>query len=165
MSLSSPHPLWTTAGPSSSKVAMASVQSQMVSGRYRTEGLCRHWSMKNKEGHCLLSAACTNTVEDIPHILLHCAGLNEIRAKLSLFTINYCKSIPAVISNLILSLSLPSNPNFCQFIFDCSVLPAVIQAHQLYGDDVLHHAFNVTRRWIYSLHKTRMRILGRWNLI
>ena len=165
MSLSSLHPLWTTAGSSSSKVAMASIQAQMVSGRYRTEGLCRHWSKKNKEGHCLLSDACRTTVEDIPHILLNCVGLNDIRAKLTLFTISYCKNIPAAISNIILSLSTPSNPHFCQFLLDCSVLPAVIQARQLYGDDVLHRAFNVTRRWIYSLHKTWMKTLGRWNLI
>lgn len=165
MSLSTPHPLWTSAGPSSSKVAMASVQAQMLSGRYRTEGLCRHWSLKNKEGHCLLSTACSNTVEDIPHILLHCVALQDIRAKLSLFTISYCKNIPYVISNLILSLSLPSNPHFCQFLLDCSVLPEVMRATQLFGEDVLHHAFNITRRWVYSLHKTRMKILGRWNPI
>lgn len=165
MSLSTPHPLWTSAGSSPSKVAMASVQAQMVSGRYRTEGLCRHWSKKNKQGHCILSPACINTVEDLPHILLHCIGLQETRAKLTLFTENYCKSIPGPISNLILTLSLPTNPNFCQFLLDCSVLPMVIRAAQMYGDDVLHHLFNVTRRWTYSLHKMRMKILGRWNPI
>ena len=74
MPFSTPHPLWTSAGPSPSKVAMASVQEQMVPSRYRTEGLCRHWSMKDKTVHCLLSAAWTNTVEDILHIILHCVG-------------------------------------------------------------------------------------------
>ena len=42
MSLTSSHPMFTTAGSSPAKVAMALVQSVMLSGRYRTEGLCSH---------------------------------------------------------------------------------------------------------------------------
>ena len=53
-SLSSPHPLWTTAGSSPYEVKKAVVQARMLSGRYRTEMLRRHWS-ENKEGHCLFS--------------------------------------------------------------------------------------------------------------
>ena len=34
MSLSSPHPLWTTAGSSPAIVSMATIQAQMISGRY-----------------------------------------------------------------------------------------------------------------------------------
>ena len=43
MSLSRPHPLLSSAGSSPSKVSMASVQALMLSGRYRTQSLMRHW--------------------------------------------------------------------------------------------------------------------------
>ena len=163
MSLSSPHPLWTTAGSSPAKVSMATVQARMISGRYRSESLCRHWS-KNKEGFCLLSPGCSTTVEDLPHILQSCSGLAPVREKLVNFTIKYSNSVPAY-RELILTLSNPTNPMFCQFMLDCSCLPDVTQAVQLHGFAVLHHLFNITRTWVYSLHKHRMKLLGRWNVL
>ena len=54
MSLCKPHPLWRTAGSSPAKVTKATVQALLLSGRYRTEGLMKHWS-SNKSGFCLLS--------------------------------------------------------------------------------------------------------------
>ena len=67
MSLVSPHPLWTTAGHSPSKVAMASVQASMLSGRYPIDKLTRHWSLK-VSGYCTLHENCSNMMEDICHV-------------------------------------------------------------------------------------------------
>ena len=80
MSLTKIHPIWLTAGCSPSKVSMAVIQASMLSGRYRTEYLCRHWS-KNKEGVCLLSPHCSSTTEDLPHILAFCPALTRIKRK------------------------------------------------------------------------------------
>ena len=44
MSLASPHPLWTSTGSSPYEVAKAIQQARFLSGRYRTESLCKHWS-------------------------------------------------------------------------------------------------------------------------
>jgi hypothetical protein len=103
-------------------------------------------------------------VEDLPHILRYCHGLHQTREKLVDFTIKYSKSVP-VIADLILNLSTPTNPDFCQFLLDCTSLQQVIQATQKHGPDVLHHLFRVTRTWVYTLHKARMKILGRWNIL
>ena len=46
MSLSTPHPIWTTAG-SPFEVSKAVVSARMLSGRYRTDRLARHWSNSN----------------------------------------------------------------------------------------------------------------------
>ena len=51
MSLSSPHPIWTTIGANPYEVSKAIQQARLLSGRYRTESLCSHWS-KNKDGWC-----------------------------------------------------------------------------------------------------------------
>jgi hypothetical protein len=123
MSLSSPHPLWTTAGSSPAKVSMATIQAQMISGRYRSESLCRHWS-KNKQGFCLLSPACSTTVEDLPHILQSCFGLAPIREKLVNFTIKYSKTVPSI-SNLILSLINHQTRHFANFCW------IVLASHKL----------------------------------
>ena len=142
---------------------MVTIQARMISGRYRSEGLYRHWS-KNKDGFCLLSPSCANTVEDIPHILTSCVGLSPTRDKLIRYTLNYASNVPAL-QNLILSLSSPSNPRLIQFLLDCSCLPEVIRATQIHGQEVPGHLFTISRTWVYTLHKSRMKILGRWNFI
>ena len=163
MSLMTPHPLWITAGSSPSKIAMATIQAKMISGRYRTERLCSHWS-KNKDGFCLLSSSCVTTVEDLPHILSSCSALTATRDKLMNFTIEYGQSVPPI-AHLITEHCTPSSPTFCQFLLDCSTIPDVLLATQTHGTDVLFHLFNITRTWVYSLHKERMKLLGRWNCI
>jgi hypothetical protein len=163
MSLTTPHPLWTTAGSSPSKVAMATVQAQMISGRYRTELLCSNWS-KNKTGICLLSSSCSSNVEDLSHILSSCTALQPTREKLLRFTIDYCTEAPQI-SELVLSLCKPSSLLFCRFLLDCSSLPSVIGAVQEHGSEVHQHLFHITRTWVYTLHRERMKLLGRWNPI
>ena len=162
MSLTRPHPIWTSAGSSPSKIAMATVQAKMCSGRYRTESLCSHWS-KNRNGFCLMSPTCSTTIEDLPHILSSCGALNSARIKLMKFTREYSQTIPSI-AHLITNLCTPSSPDFCQFLIDCSTIPAVILATQTQGPKVLHHLFHVTRTWVYSLHRERMKLLGRWNM-
>ena len=163
MSLTTPHPLWSTSGSSPSKIAMATIQAQMLSGRYRTEHLCSHWS-KNKTGVCLLSPSCSSTVEDLHHILSSCKALVLTREKLMNFTIQYSATVPAI-TQLILNHCTPASQDFCQFLLDCSTIPTVIKATQIHGTDVLHHLFHITRTWVYALHKERMKLLGRWNYI
>ena len=161
MSISKPHPLWWTAGPSPSKVSMANIQAVMLSGRYRTQSLIKHWN-KNIKGNCLLSPQCHNTCEDIPHILQHCPALSSARERLLDFTVKYCSDLPALLKELILRLCRPSNALFSNFLLDCSSLPDVISCVQTLGSKSLESFFDVTRMWIYVLHRERLRRLGRW---
>ena len=162
MSLTTTHPIWSSAGSSPAKVTMASVQARMLSGRYRTEALCSNWKI-NCTGLCLLSQSCSSSVEDLEHILSHCTALDPTRTKLMDFTIHYCRDVPDL-SNLILSFINVTNKHFCQFLLDCSTLPEVVNAAQLLGANYVHqHLFNITRTWIYSIHKERLKLLGRWN--
>ena len=166
MSLIRPHPLWYTAGSSSSKVSMACLQAIMISGRYRCEALCRYWSPTNKDGFCLLSPSpsCSRTVETIKHILHFCISLQPIRDKLKLMTLKYCEEVPEISDIINDFLIHPTDPDLtCQVLLDCSVVPCVIRAVQHHGRHVLHHLFHITRIWVYNLHKKRMKILGRWN--
>ena len=163
MSLTNPHPIWTTAGSSPAKVVMATVQAKMLSGRYRTEALCSNWKI-HSTGVCLLSPVCSSTIEDLQHILSHCCALTPTREKLLDFTTRYCLQVSTPISQLITEYTNPSNKDFHQFLIDCSTLPAIISAARLHGYDVHHHLFHVTRTWEYTLHKERLKILGRWNL-
>ena len=82
MSLSSPHPIWTTAGPSPYQVCMSTIQAIMLSGRYRTELLCSHWS-QNKSGYCIApSCKSQGKVVYLHHILASFRSLDPTRQKL-----------------------------------------------------------------------------------
>ena len=164
MSLVNTHPLWSSAGSSPSKVTMATVQAHMLSGRYRTESLCSKWKPECA-GVCLLSPLCSSTPEDLRHILQDCIALIPTRQNLLGFTRSYCENIPDM-SSLVFYFLDPSNPEYCQFLIDCSTIPRIISAAQIYGMSYVHnHLFNITRTWIYTLHKERLKLLGRWNII
>ena len=161
--LSRPHPIWSTAGSSPASVSMATIQCRMLSGRYRTQLLCSHWTT-NKSEFCLLSSACSSLTEDIPHILTQCYALQETREKLMNFTIKHCAKVTPRTRHIIEKYCKMSSSLFCQFLLDCSILPEVISAVQIEGNRVLNDLFRLTRTWIYSLHKERMKRLGRWNI-
>ena len=138
MSLTTPHPILLTAGSSSYEVTKARVQTLFLSGRYRTERLCRFWS-SNQNGYCL-GPLCTDVgvVEDEDHILLHCRSLAATRQKLYEFTISHTKCHP-IISDTILRFINPNHPHFTQFLIDCSVIPEVISLVQTCGATIHQH--------------------------
>ena len=163
MSLSSPHPLWLTAGSNPYEVNKATVQARMLSGRYRTEALCSHWT-SNTEGGCLLPS-CTRTItlEDVGHILLECESLRGIRTKMESFIAKYISTrnnIYDIAKNFLFSDDLNAKT---QFLLDCSCSPDVITSSQLHGNQVLIDLFYLTRTWCYALHRERLRLLGRWH--
>ena len=65
MSLSSPHPIWLSAG-SPYEVGKAVVAARMLSGRYPTDLLSKHWTYDNPEGFCRLPG-CLNLVGNLGH--------------------------------------------------------------------------------------------------
>ena len=94
MSLVKPHPLILTAGSSPYEVTKSRVQALFLSGRYRTEQLCSHWS-SNTEGLCLLTSCLGLGIkEDLELILISCRSLAGTRERLVNFTIKYSKSVP-----------------------------------------------------------------------
>ena len=125
MSLESPHPIFMSAKSSSYEVTKAGVQALLLSGRYRTERLSRHWSA-NPNGHCLYpSCNRLGISEDVEHILLYCPSLSKTRASLAKFTLDYSRDQPHI-QSILLTYTNPTNPLFVQFLLDCSVIPEVI---------------------------------------
>ena len=163
MSLDRPHHLWLTAGPSPAKICMASVQANFLSGRYKTEALARHWS-QNKSGLCLLSPTCHDSClrEDVPHILAICPALLGVRVQLMNYTLQMTFKFDDTVRKEILTLCTPSHSDFCHFLIDCSTIPSVISLADSYGSQLLSAMFEITRTWVFTLHRERLRRLNRW---
>jgi hypothetical protein len=128
MSLTKPHPIWSTAGSNPYEVSKAVQQARFLSGRYRSEYLSRHWT-NNKEGYCL-SPTCSNEVESVDHILIHCRAYTECKRRL--YSLWLSSPNPAVIK-LVTEAFSEETDYLLQFIIDCSVLPSVINAVQAQG--------------------------------
>ena len=128
----------------------------MLSGRYRTDRLLRHFS--DNEGVCNLCDE--NASGGIDHLLVFCSSLKDIRTRMTT-ALSENTEISEKIRNLILC-SLNSTQTAVQFILDCSVLPNVITLRQSDGPTAISLLFKFTRSWCYNIHKNRLKLLGRW---
>ena len=156
MSLIKPHPIWLTAGSNPYEIAKAIQQARFLSGRYRSESLTKHWSA-NKSGYCQSPSCCS--VETVEHILIHCGAYSS--SKQHIYSL-WLSSPNPVIHGLVVDALSSDTAYLLQFILDCSVLPKVINATQIYGFTILQELFYLTRTLCFSVHKQRMKMLGRW---
>ena len=163
MSLVVPHPIWTTLDGNPYQTRAAAVQALLLSGRYRTERLRRFWTPENREGFCLQSE-CFNLkkLEDVRHILLLCSAYNCERRRLFALATKSAQNFPLrkpILDEYLFNCSDVKIQ--LQFLLDCSSLPLVVTARQLFGDHTLQHLFKFTRTWCFMIHKKRMTSLGR----
>ena len=160
MSLSTPHPLWTTCQANSFELSKAFIQAKFLSGRYRTDRLLRHFDKKST-GSCSL---CQDIDGSLEHLLLLCPSLSQCRSQqLNMLTMNSDYSDKS--KQIIFDTSNKSVSNFVQLLLDCSVLPEVIEANQNSDSSVMGEIFKFSRTWCFNVHMKRMKMLGRWSKI
>ena len=151
------HPMWATCGSSPTAVRAATVQARMISGRYRTDWLRRHWT--GESGACRLPA-CTSTQGDLPHLLSGaCTALAPTLAR-TLQYWNKCLSpLPHLLPPVLAALQA-SPHTFTKFLLDPSSDSSVISLTQLHGKDILNTFFRLSRSWIWAAHRRRLQLLG-----
>ena len=161
MSLTNPHPIWTSAKDNPYEVSKAVIQVRMLSGRYRTEYLCRHWS--GRSGICLAGTCLgLNIPETIEHILIFCPSLSHARSISFDLWIATSKKYTYLIPTIYKAMTM-QHAYRCQFILDCTSLPEVIHLTQIHGHNALRKLLHLTRTYCFTLHRERMKLLGRWN--
>ena len=158
-SLKTPHPIWTCAGNNPYEVEKASCQARMLSGRYRTCWLARHWS-GDSSGSCLLpSCHLTPSPGTLTHILLECVDLAPARQRTFSLWAAYLRDKPLLLP-IIKHYTMESDSNkFLQFILDCTVLPDVITLRQQEGKWVHDSLLYLTRTLCFSVHKSGEKLL------
>ena len=159
MSLTRPHPIWSSCGSNPYEINKAIVQARMLSGRYVTDQLARHWR-GNTNGMCTIPSCPGTEAGSLEHLLLFCPALDPERAQIR----NLCLSVAlessdlhAVIHSVLGSTSVEI---VMQFLLDCSSLPAVIKLKQASGDKIIERLFYLTRTWCYNMHRSRLTKLG-----
>ena len=163
-SLSKPHPIWTSAGSNPYEVQKACIQAKMLSGRFRTCWLSRHWS-GDSSGSCSIPDCRLNpTPGTLPHILIDCQGLATSRQRVFSLWADFIRDKPILLPVIKkYTIDCPTTLQV-QFLLDCTILPEVISLVQQHGVFVHDSLLYLTRTFCFSLHKARLKLLGKWNL-
>ena len=148
MSLTSPHPIWLNAG-SPFEVSKSVVQARMLSGRYRTDRLARHWTPDNPDGYCRLPG-CHNEEGNLEHILLHCPALSPSRQNVVKLWSDFMVSRPTLLP-ILRKYTCESDKLFLQFLLDPSCVPLVISTVKSQPDTVKHCVY-LSRTWCFTVH-------------
>ena len=152
------HPVWSHCPPSSTAVRAATIQARMLSGRYRTDWLRRHWGA-GETGVCRLPG-CNHPQADLEHLLTGaCPAIAPTLATTLHHWNNLLLHHPLLIPIVHAALLLPPAP-FVTFLLDPSTDPSVISLTQLYGTDLLTPLFRLSRMWVWAAHRQRLRLLG-----
>ena len=159
MSLTSPHPLWKTCGSNPYEIHKAVIQARMLSGRYQTEDLSKHWT-DNTAGLCLLPTCSGLEPGSIEHLLVSCQALQSVRTKMITLAYKAASRSDYIYPIVTWVLSHPDRVVLVQFLLDCSTIPLVISSCQTNGPDIMSELFYITRNWCYTLHRKRMELLN-----
>ena len=160
MSLTKPHPIWSSCGSNPFECHKAVTAARMLSGRYLTDRLQRHWT-ENKCGFCLLPACAPLQFDGtLEHLLLFCPSLKKTRDRL-LELVSKVSTEDNQISFIINSVFCDPDPNvLMQFLLDCSTMPVVIDTTQRSGFQIRDRLLYVGRTWCYNIHRERMKQMG-----
>ena len=105
LSLSKPHPMLFACGSNPFECNKAVITARMLSGRYPTDKLQRHWS-QNQSGFCLLpECAQSESLGTLEHLLLYCTALKNTRRTLLKLAYEVASESPHLYSTLLNTLA------------------------------------------------------------
>ena len=163
-SLNTPHLLWSSAGCKPYEVSKARIQLLFLSSQYPCAEHTRHWAPDNPQGLCSYTPCKDNEVTESPeHVLLHCPAYTSTRQNMYSLCFKLTNRVAFSIVTNILFKTRNTNKHLMQLLLDCSVLPEVIRAVQVHGEKVFSDIFFLSRIWCFSIHRERMKRLGKWN--
>ena len=160
LSLKQPSLHWTMAGGNSFENVKSLVVCKMISGRYRSDYMCRHWTPSNRAGFCL-AESCDLVKGDLAHMLFSCPALNTVRDRLFDFWLVKTVNFPPLLS-LVSRIPHSDITIQMQFVLDPLQVPGVPALCAALGHEALAHIYYLGRTFAYYMHRHKMISLGRW---
>ena len=145
--------MWNMAGSSPFENSKALVVARMLSGRYRTEYLTRHWTPANSNGLCL-AVTCQNLIGNLTHLLIECPSLYSVRRKMILLWIKKTASC-SLLGPIFLSILFSTPEEITQFILNPLSNKKVQAIAQDGPEPQLQMIFYLTRTYAYYLSKEK----------
>ena len=108
-----------------------------------------------------LCELCGSELEDLAHLLVpRCPLLADRRDALLEYSLSLAEQSPLCLPIINTALA-GGDEAWVQFVLDCSTSADTIVATQS-DPQILKVLFKITRTWCYSLHRSRMKLLGHW---
>ena len=148
--LTKPHYLWLSAASNPFECAKSTVLARMVSGRYRTETLCRYWS-DNKGGFCR-ALTCHQTPGTLEHLLITCPALDITRERLYTMWLEKSVMYPALHSTMRDVLDSDSETKV-QFILEPLAFTQVAASAKIHGSRFIEQLAYLTRTFAFYMHR------------
>lgn len=156
MFLTRPHQLWTSCGSNPYEVHKAIIQAQMLSGRYPTDRLSRHWNPIGSS-FCSIPSCNMSVIGCLKHYLLYCVALSDARENAIKVLNSVCSESQEARFILEKYMDRSNDEVVMQFLLDCSQFPEVIHLKQSGKACIVDRLFYVCRTWCYLIHITRTR--------
>ena len=162
MSLTAPHPMFLSCGTNPFETNKSICQAALISGRFKTDYLARHWTKENPDGFCLLCSH-LKLHDTVEHFLVFCCSLAQARENVMKYWQSFSSEDDILRNLLAVKLGSPTQ-TLVQFLIDPSADSDFIQGVQqkvIQSDDV----FKLTRTWCYALQRLKLQLTGKFRKI
>ena len=154
-SLTKAHYIWTSAASNPFECSKSTVLAKMVSGRFRTEMLSRHWSA-NKAGYCR-APSCQKMPGTLEHLLVVCPDLDPVRERLFTMWLERTVMFPALHSTIRDVLGSDENIKV-QFILEPLAFPLLSNCLKFYGQRFIDQLSYSTRTFVFYIDREYRKI-------
>ena len=136
----------------------------MLSSRYRTCWLRRHWS-GDISGSCRVPGCTVDTPGTLAHLATgDCPGLALATHRATTHWTNFLTD-HQYLRPLLQQVAGGDKAGFLSFLLDPTTHHTVISLTQTHGDEVTEHVCHLTRSWLFFHHRARFRALGLWEAL
>ena len=150
-SLTKPHYMWSTTSGRPYETSKATVLSRMLSGRFRSEMFCRHFTTSNPQGYCTASS-CFNIPGTMEHILVTCPSLTPTRERMYSMRLDNTVMFPSL--HQLVRDVLESNEEVkTQFFLEPLAFQCVQQDAESIGPQFIQTVNYVTRTFVFRIFR------------
>ena len=150
-SLTKPHYMWSTTSGKPYETSKVTIQARMLSGRFRSEMFCRHFSSSNREGYCTANT-CTKILGTLEHILVTCPSLNLIRERMYSMCLENTIMFPSL-HQLLRDVLASSEEMKTQFFLEPLAFQCVLQDSESIGPQYIQTVSYITRTFVFRIFR------------
>ena len=149
-SLTRCHYMWSSAASNPYECSKSTVLARMISGRFRTEALCRHWST-NRSGYCR-APTCNQVYGTLEHLLVSCPALVSVRERMYTMWLERTVMFPSLHATIRDILVSDENQKV-QFILEPLAFPEIFKSFKIHGNRFLGQLSYLTRTFAFYIDK------------
>ena len=150
-SLQKPHYMWTTSAGKPYETSKATILAKMISGRFRSEMFCRHFSKDNKLGNCS-APGCFNVPGTLEHILVTCPYLEQVRERMVTMCLENTVMFPSL-HQLIRDVLTSNEEVKAQFFLEPLAFPLVRHEANVIGPQFIMTVGYITRTFVFNMNR------------